>query len=142
MRLLSIGNSFSMDAHRWLHMLAKEHGVEMECVNLYIGGCSLKTHWENVQNNAPNYELGLDGERTTTFVSIQQALEMGKWDVVTLQQASGGSGMPETYMPYLTDLAALVREIQPQAKLYFHQTWAYEVDAEHPARERSRSRTG
>ena len=132
MRLLSIGNSFSMDAHRWLHMLAKEHGVQMECVNLYIGGCSLQTHWGNVQNNAADYELGLDGERTTNFVSIQQALEMGKWDVVTLQQASRFSGMPETYEPYLSELAALVRQYQPQAKLYFHQTWAYEVDVENP----------
>ena len=27
MKLLSIGNSFSQDAHRWLHWLAAENGV-------------------------------------------------------------------------------------------------------------------
>ena len=51
MRILSIGNSFSQDAHKWLHELAQDNDVDLETVNLYIGGCSLKMHWENIQNN-------------------------------------------------------------------------------------------
>ena len=42
MKLLSIGNSFSQDAHNKLHALAKANGVTLETVNLYIGGCSLE----------------------------------------------------------------------------------------------------
>ena len=45
MKLLSIGNSFSVDAHRWLHDIAAAHGEEIYNVNLYIAGCSLKRHW-------------------------------------------------------------------------------------------------
>ena len=38
MKILSVGNSFSQDAHRWLHHIAGLSGVSMETVNLYIGG--------------------------------------------------------------------------------------------------------
>ena len=55
-RLLSVGNSFSQDAHRCLHDIAAAAGVEVECVNLYIGGCSLEQHWQNVQSGEPAYE--------------------------------------------------------------------------------------
>ena len=37
MKILSVGNSFSQDAHRWLHHIAGLSGVSMETVNLYIG---------------------------------------------------------------------------------------------------------
>lgn len=40
-RVLAIGNSFSQDAMAYLVQLAASGGVEMEAVNLYIGGCSL-----------------------------------------------------------------------------------------------------
>ena len=51
MKVLSIGNSFSQDAHKWLHKLAENNGVDLETVNLYIGGCSLETHWKNAKEN-------------------------------------------------------------------------------------------
>ena len=41
LKVLSIGNSFSQDAQKWLHQLAAENGVELQAVNLYIGGCTL-----------------------------------------------------------------------------------------------------
>ena len=51
MKVLSIGNSFSQDAQRYLHRLAKEDGTFIKCVNLYIGGCSLQTHYINMLEN-------------------------------------------------------------------------------------------
>ena len=42
MKILSIGNSFSEDAQRYLKLIAGANGRELTCVNLYIGGCSLK----------------------------------------------------------------------------------------------------
>ncbi len=39
--------------------------------------------------------------------------------------------MYETYEPYLSSLVSVIREAQPDAKLYFHQTWAYETDSGH-----------
>ena len=43
-KILSIGNSFSVDAHAYLHALAKKRGFDIKAVNLAIGGCSLETH--------------------------------------------------------------------------------------------------
>lgn len=132
MKLLSIGNSFSTDAHRFLHTLAVQNSIELDTANLFIGGCSLQTHWQNVCEDNAYYDYELGGNEAETKISIKSALESRKWDVVTLQQASADSGIYGTYQPYLSSLAALVREYQPQAKLYFHQTWSYENGSEHP----------
>ena len=133
MKLLSIGNSFSQDAHKWLHQLAVACGIDLETVNLYIGGCSLETHWKNVEEENEYYELGRNGGNTERMITIQEALTMDNWDVITVQQVSNFSGMPESYEPYLSNLVALIRKTCPNAKLYFHQTWAYEIDSQHPA---------
>lgn len=41
------------------------------------------------------------------------------------------SGIFETYEPYLSNLASVIRKELPEVKLYFHQTWAYEIDSQH-----------
>lgn len=131
MKVLSIGNSFSQDAHRWLHKLAEVNGENIETTNLYIGGCSLETHFKNMQEDNEAYELRLNGGEPTRNISIAEALKMEKWDVVTVQQVSGLSGIYKSYEPYLSALVQLIRETNPQAKLYFHETWAYEIDSTH-----------
>ena len=141
MKILSIGNSFSQDAQRYLHALAAQEGESLTCVNLYIGGCSLKTHWENAEDDKPLYSyerngapVFLDGEGgRPRYCSIRAALEEGGWDAVTLQQCSHDSGKYETYQPYLTRLSGYVRQYAPQAKQWLHQTWAYETDSTHSA---------
>ena len=133
MRTLSIGNSFSQDACAYLHDCAASAGLALETVNLYIGGCSLARHAENLRERRADYSLELNGSTTGRFVSIQEALADGEYDFVTLQQASHFSGMRETYRPWLGELAAACRAAQPGARLMIHETWAYEVDASHPS---------
>lgn len=130
-RILSIGNSFSEDAQAYLHALAEQRGIDLTCENLAIGGCSLQTHWENVSEHKKDYLYGVNGTWVAHPVTIKEVIEAGKYDAVTLQQVSGFSGQYETYQPYLNDLAAYVREKQPEAKLYFQRTWAYEIDSPH-----------
>jgi len=132
MKILSIANSFGQDAQRWLRPLATGAGEDITCVNLYIGGCSLERHWNNMKADAAEYSYELNGTATGRMVSIREALEEGGWDVITLQQASHFSGQYETYQPYLNELAAYVRSMAPGAKLVIHQTWAYELDSAHP----------
>lgn len=128
MKVLSIGNSFSQDAHNKLYALAKANGVELETVNLYIGGCSLERHWANIENNAADYDLEINGGPCVSKISIKEALLLEDWDVITLQQASTYSQNFETYTPYAENIAKYVREKCPKVKLWFHQTWAYESD--------------
>ena len=51
MKILSIGNSFSQDAHKWLHKLAKQNGCDLSTCNLYIGGCPLDRHFRNLKGD-------------------------------------------------------------------------------------------
>ena len=129
MKILSIGNSFSQNAQRYLYKLAKHNGEEIKTVNLYIGGCALRTHYLNILDNAIAYDLQYNGESTGVRVSIKQVLLSEEWDVVTLQQASHFSGKEETYSPYVEELASYVRKYCPRVKLFLHQTWAYEKDS-------------
>ena len=132
MKVLSIGNSFSADAHAYLYQLAKERNVELSTVNLAIGGCSLKTHWENITENNANYLHSINGgEWENRLVTIEEILKSQFFDVVTVQQVSHFSGQYETYQPYLNEIVAFVRKLQPKAELYFHRTWAYEIDSTH-----------
>lgn len=126
MNILSIGNSFSQDAHRYLHGIAKAGGYALSTFNLYIGGCPLSKHYRNMLSEERAYSLEMNGENTGFYVSVKEALLSRDWDVVTVQQQSGRSPRYETYQPYLTKLAEYIRQHCPQAKLVVHQTWAYE----------------
>ncbi len=130
MQVLSIGNSFSQDAQRYIHGIARAAGDSVTTVNLYIGGCSLETHYNNMVGNTRDYTLECNGMSTHFPMSIEEALTNRAWDVVTLQQVSSLSARPETYHPYIESLAAFVREKAPTAKLYIHETWAYEEGCE------------
>lgn len=129
--VLSIGNSFSQDAHCHLHDFAKSEGVDIETVNLFIGGCSLERHYRNMVGNKREYTLEINGHRADGFLcSMDEALTARQWDFVTLQQASPLSYRIESYEPYLQRLAEHVRYMSPKAKLLIHQTWAYETGSE------------
>lgn len=126
MNILSIGNSFSQDAHRYLHRIAKAGGADLKTFNLYIGGCSLYRHYKNMLTESREYMLEMNGESTGFKVSVQEALLNREWDVVTLQQVSSQSTDYEKYQPYLNELVELVKTCVPKAKIVIQQTWAYE----------------
>ena len=126
MNILSIGNSFSQDATRYLHQIARADGVDIQVVNLYIGGCSLSTHYRNMMSGERAYFLEVNGVCTDFKVSLSEALLNRDWDYVTFQQVSRLSPQYESYQPYLTMLSDYVRECVPKAKQLIHQVWGYE----------------
>lgn len=126
MNILSIGNSFSQDAQRYLHRIAAADGFELNTFNLYIGGCPLSLHYRNMLNEERSYTLEMNGQSTNFKVSLKEALLNRDWDVVTVQQVSSQAPYYETYQPYLDKLAEYIRLCVPKAKLAVHQTWAYE----------------
>ena len=133
MKILAIGNSFSQDATAYLHRMAEAGGMETKIVNLFIPGCSLETHWENACSDSPAYCYELNGQETGQMISLRTSLLEEDWDAVTLQQASHFSGQPETYDPYLAQLVGYVKALAPHARIYLHETWAYETDSDHGA---------
>ncbi len=127
MKVLSIGNSFSQDAQRYLN---KVSGGEIYCVNLYIGGCALRNHYDFLVNNEENYDLQVCGEETGKKITISDAVKLQEWDVITLQQASHESFDINNYVPYIEELAKYLRQNCPKAKILVHQTWGYETGSE------------
>lgn len=132
MKVLAVGNSFSQDAMRYLHQIGEAEGEEILCVNLYIGGCSLERHAQNIQTGERAYEYQVNGmaSETEEKVSILEGVQAENWDVVTLQQASHFSFDWASFQPYLSQTADFVRQHVPKAKLMIHQTWAYEQDSQ------------
>lgn len=137
MKVLSIGNSFSTDAHTYVSAMAKAAGKELLICNMFIGGCSLEQHYRNYidEEEAYTYECYLpdcDEMIHPDGVALHEAVEDDEWDIITFQQCSHFSGLKETYEPYLEELVAYCRLMHPQAKMMLHQTWAYEKGCAKP----------
>ena len=126
MNILAIGNSFSQDATRYLHDIARKRGEKLEVANLYMGGCSLERHFRNMLSGEKAYELGYNGHNTGFMVSLKDALLNRPWDVITIQQASHFSFDQDSYIPSAETLVEYVRSCAPKAKVFMHETWAYE----------------
>ena len=130
MRILTIGNSFTEDATRYLHQIAKAAGEDFEIVNLSIGGCSLEQHYHNMIEKNKSYLYFYNGCFMERLEVLTEIIESQEWDVITLQQASHFSFNKETYYPYVTELVKYIRQAQPKAHLLLQQTWAYEDGSE------------
>ena len=133
LRILMIANSFGEDSTKYLHSLAAQAGTDCRVVNLYIGGCSLETHWQNVRTGAARYQYQLNGVITERYVSIEEVLREEPWDMVVTHQVSNDCGWMDSYEPFLPNLLSFIRLHAPQARLFLQETWAYEPDSTHPA---------
>lgn len=138
LRILAIGNSFSDDGMEHLPSLLKNLGIEnVELARLYVGGCTLQRHADFIKKGESPYTFyhSKAGEniwvKATDKYSLSRALEMGEWDIITMQQASGVSGQWESFQPHLDELVATVKAAQPQAQLAWQMTWAYSTDSNH-----------
>ena len=138
LRILAIGNSFSDDGTEYLPALLENINVKnVEVARLYVGGCTLEQHVNFYDNSEAAYKFyhSKAGENkwveNPEKVTMQYALAMGEWDIITMQQASGFSGMYDSYTPYLGRLIEAVKKAQPQAELVWHMTWSYSSDSNH-----------
>ncbi|MFD2537592.1 DUF4886 domain-containing protein [Sphingobacterium chuzhouense] len=137
-KVLAIGNSFSEDAlEGYLYELAEAADKTIVIGNLYIGGATLTTHWENASADNAAYQyrkIDREGRRTNERnIRIRTAIMDEEWDYIVLQQASSLSGRYVTYRPFLTDIAKYVEEhaTNPNMALILHQVWAYAQHSTH-----------
>ncbi len=136
LKVLAIGNSFSNNTTRFLYDIAKAEGVENIVLGrLHIGGCSLQKHVYCANTNAPDYAYFKN--TTGTWEKVENAtllygLQDEEWDIITMQQNSGNSGLLDSYEPYLSQLIEYVNtnKTNPDAKLVWHMTWAYQQNCD------------
>jgi len=153
LKVLAIGNSFSVCTQQQMPQVAKDLGCELDLVTMTIGGCSLERHW-NCLTNAADLTYGLDWNRCGTHraawpelsgllkpvtrihwktkkpvpgmgANLEAVLKAAKWDVITVQQASHFSWQADTYAPWGDLLVAKIRELAPQAEIVVQETWSY-----------------
>ena len=135
-KVLAIGNSFSEDAiEQHLSALVRAEGLNVIICNMYIGGCSIDRHVENLRGNKAEYryrKFDVNGKMTEAWnYTLEKVLAEEDWDYVSLQQVSQSSGMPESYA-LLPELVEFVKARIPEdAVLMFHQTWAYAPKSNH-----------
>jgi hypothetical protein len=125
-RLLSIGNSFSLNATHYLGDIAAAEGDVLVHHALSVGGASLEFHWRKFEahEHDPKSAEGLypDGR------SLKDELLSAHWDYVTIQQASFYSHDISTYRPFARQLRDLIHHLAPDAEVLMHQTWEYRYD--------------
>jgi hypothetical protein len=84
LEILAIGNSFSVDALEYAWQIAENLGIDKIAIgNLYIGGCSLKTHASNASADAAAYTYYYNDNgtwETSSGYKISTALSERNWD--------------------------------------------------------------
>ena len=139
LKVLAIGNSFSEDGMAYMYPMAHDYGVENIVLgHLHVNGCDLSNHANNATYHKSNYmySKNISGIWETTHnETLLAGLLDEDWDVITVQQVSGKSGKQDTYEPDLTTLIDFINEnkTNPQAKIYWHLTWAYQKNCTHPS---------
>lgn len=138
LKILTIGNSFSVNSMQYVYQIAKASGIEkIELGNLYIGGCSLETHLNNAKNDSAAYTYYTNDSGTWNILSsykISDVVKGNNWDFVSFQQASDMSGVANSY----DDLIELMDIVEPlctneNVEFAWHMTWAYQSDSPHGA---------
>ena len=131
--LLMIGNSGCTYFIDELDGMLEAAGINAEVYALYYSGCSIDKHWTWLNDNSPNYELHHAGAPIKKSYTIAGALKEQNWDAISLQQAfwpemTENIGLAQnSTTPYAKDLYNHIRGIFPLTKLYWHETWAYQV---------------
>lgn len=138
LKILAIGNSFSENAMKYMWDVATAFGIEeVVTANMYIGGCSLATHRNNAENNISAYQMQKNTTGTivrTNNYNLKTALKEEDWDIITIQQVSGLSGVVDTYnddIDYLIDFIEDNKNVYSNPQIYWHMTWAYAANSTH-----------
>ena len=136
LKILAIGNSFSVDAMQHLYIVAKDAGIENIVLGtLYKGGCSLDMHMEYMSGNLANYETfyvsnDVAGEivAESKNITAEYAIKYADWDYIVLQQVSNYTGVANRYgnLQYVIDYVNATKT--SDAELLWHMTWAYQQD--------------
>ena len=129
MRLLFLGNSFSLDASHMLPQQLEDAGVNtrqytIDCV--MYAGATLEYWCQHIREDRPiKYRFHMGGKLATGDSCRTVRELLGEpWDVVIIQQASRMSDKEETYEPHRDSLCRVIRTLCPQARIAWLLTWS------------------
>ena len=132
LKILMIGNSFSVDTMEYVYQIATSAGIEkLHLATLWRGGCTLEYHTIHAKNDMYVYDYQIN--KSNKWYAVQDylmsdAIRSQNWDYISIQQASGDSGIESTYSEDLEYLIGYIKQLCPNAKLIWNMTWAYQQD--------------
>ena len=137
-KIQCVGNSFSEDTTRYVAEIAISMGfADVVVANLYIGGCPIHKHYENMKNDSPVYRYDRNtgsGWVQREAYRISDAIQAEGWDWISIQHGSSYGGSYTEEESY-SDLPQLVQEIKKLAgektKIAFNMTWTGEATYDH-----------
>ncbi len=139
LRILGVGNSFTDDGMMYLPEVLEAAGIKNVVLGrLYIGGCTLERQVREYEKNSPAYVYSKSTNNKWVTVNKEATMLDGlldeKWDILVVQQASGVSGLYESYQPWLNRLIEILRFncLNAGASIVWQQTWAYSTTSNHP----------
>ena len=146
--ILMIGSSSCYYFVEEMYAVADAAGYQLNVTNLYRAGCTIKSHWEFIEDPAQGagqcqyFVTGPLGRyKHPSITTTPEALEFADWDVICVQQpwSATRAANYETALasctPYAENMIHYIREQCPDAELYWHQNWAYAVGYQHPDNE-------
>lgn len=132
MKILSVGNSFSVDTMQYVAKIAADLGYCLTLGNLYVGGCSIGQHYHHIENDLAVYRFYQNdgqGWSETPNVAISTAVSSCDWDVISIQHGSK-DGSRYTDVASYEKLVPLVEKIlsytTKKPKIAFNMTWVGE----------------
>ena len=137
-KILSVGNSFSVDTMEHLADIALSMGItNFKFANLYRGGCSINRHYNNAVNDIGDYRYFVntgDGWNVTETYKISDAVKNENWDFISIQHGTADKSRytsPESY-DNLIPLVNYIKNIaNPHVKIAFNMAWVAESDSVH-----------
>jgi hypothetical protein len=139
LKVLAIGNSFSVDAMEYLYKIADDYGIENIILGImYIPGASLSKHVDSISRELDDYVYYKNTDDAWVYANSHAKLIDGladeNWDVITIQQVSGLSGIETSYNSDIDYILSYVDyyKTNDYAKVMWHMTWAYQTGSTHP----------
>ena len=140
--ILMIGNSFCYYYVEELCGIASADGYELTVANLYKSGAKIVEHVNSLKNDtrvATLFVTTSKGRNKIAMLNTKETLEYaekklkGEWDVISLQNSGAFSllgdveNTEKNTLPQAKELYDYIKENYPEASLYWHQPWAYEI---------------
>ena len=139
LKILCVGNSFSVDTMQYVPNIAANLGIEkIRLGNLYIGGCSINRHWENVKNNAKAYKYYTnDGTKWEHVcdVGIEETVQSEDWDWISIQHGTKDGSrytLEESYQNLPNLIEFIKTKASEKTKVAFNMAWVMESYGTHP----------
>ena len=150
LKVLTIGNSLSVDAGHMLGYIAKIEGMEnIRFSTLYYGGCTLRQHANFLTANSPEYrwydtevtdlQNATDAQtvpkvsmKKADQVTMYQGIVADDWDIIIMQQGVFESAKSSTHGTDMQKIIDYVRKhaTNPNVVLMWNMIWAGPVESE------------